>query len=253
MSARQTGSWVFPRLLAHRGGGALAPENTLAGLRLATRLGYAGTEFDVKLSAEGVPVLMHDETLDRTTSGRGVVAATGIAELLALDAGSWFGRAFAGERVPTYEAAAGTCRALDLWANVEIKPCRGRESETGHAVARESARLWAGYGHPPLLSSFSVEALAAAQATAPALPRGLLVEDPPDDWRGMLADLGCVALHVLHTGVTPELAAEVHAAGYGLLCYTVNDPARAQLLYAWGVDCIVTDRLDLFDPAADLP
>ena len=180
----------------------------------------------MKLSAEGVPVLMHDETLDRTTSGRGAVAAAGIAELLALDAGSWFGRAFAGERVPTYESAAGTCRALDLWANVEIKPCRGRESETGHAVARESTRLWAGYARGPLLSSFSVEALAAAQAAAPGVAwRGLLVEDPPADWRRALADLGCVALHVLHTGVTPELAAQVHAAGYGLLRYTVNDLA----------------------------
>jgi glycerophosphoryl diester phosphodiesterase len=250
VSARRTGLWTFPRLLAHRGGGALAPENTLAGVRLAARLGYAGTEFDVKLTAEGVPVLMHDENLDRTTSGHGAVAAASLTDVQALDAGNWFGRAFASERVPTYEAAAGLCRALGLWANVEIKPCPGRGAETGRSVARESMRLWAGYAQPPLLSSFSVEALAAAQATAPLLPRALLVEDPPADWHAALAGLGCVALHLAHSRATPELAAAVHAAGYGLLCYTVNDPARAALLYSVGVDCIVTDRLDLFDPLA---
>ena len=253
MSARPAGPWPFPRLLAHRGGGALAPENTLAGLRLAARLGYTGTEFDVKLSADGVPVLMHDETLDRTTSGHGSVAAAGIAELRGLDAGSWFGRAFTGERVPTFEAAAEACRALGVWANVEIKPCPGREAETGHAVARESMRLWAGDAHPPLLSSFSAEALTAAKVTAPGLPRGFLVEEPPDDWRSALADLGCVALHVLHTRVTADLVAEVHAAGYGLLCYTVNDPARAELLYSLGVNAVVTDRLDLFGSLVKYP
>jgi glycerophosphoryl diester phosphodiesterase len=248
VSARPIGPWPFPRLLAHRGGGALAPENTLAGLRLAARLGYAGTEFDVKLSAEGVPVLMHDDTLDRTTSGFGPVAGAGLAELQDLDAGSWFGRAFAGERVPTYEAAAEACRALGLWANVEIKPCPGREAETGHAVALQSTRLWTGYAHPPLLSSFSVEALAAAKAAAPGAMLGLLVEGAPEDWRAALADLGCVSLHVLHTNITAELAAAVHGAGYGLLAYTVNDRDRAGLLYSRGVDCIVTDRLDLFPP-----
>jgi glycerophosphoryl diester phosphodiesterase len=248
VSTDRKGLWTFPGVLAHRGGGALAPENTLAGLRLAARLGYAGAEFDVKLTAEGVPVLMHDDSLDRTTSGHGPVAAASFPEVATLDAGGWFNHAFAGERVPTYEAAAGLCRTLGLWANVEIKPCPGREAETGHAVARESMRLWAGDAKPPLLSSYSVEALAAAQATAPLLPRGLLVEDPPDDWRSALAGLGCVALHVEHGRATPELAAAVHAAGYGLLCYTANDPARAALLYSFGVDCIVTDRLDLFDP-----
>jgi len=242
--------WPFPRLLAHRGGGALAPENTLAGLRLAARLGYAGVEFDVKLTADGVPVLMHDDSLERTTSGHGPVAAAGFLEMRGLDAGTWFGTAFAGEHVPTFEAAANLCRALGLWANVEIKPCPGREVETGAAVARAAMRLWAGDAHPPLLSSFSAPALVAAQASAPLLPRGLLAVDPPDDWRGALSELGCMALHLQDGRATPELAAVVHAAGYGLLCYTINDPDRAALLSALGVDCIVTDRLDLFDPAA---
>jgi glycerophosphoryl diester phosphodiesterase len=247
MSGRQAALWPFPRLLAHRGGGALAPENTLAGLRVAARLGFQGVEFDVKLTADKVPVLMHDDDLDRTTSGRGPAAAASIVDFAGLDAGSAFNGAFAGERVPTLEEAAAVCRALRLWANIEIKPCPGREVETGTVVARETMRLWAGDAHPPLLSSFSTTALGAAQEAAPLLPRGLLAVDPPADWQPALVSLGCVALHLQHSRVTPELAAAVHAACYGLLCYTVNDRARADLLSALGVDCIVTDRLDLFD------
>jgi glycerophosphoryl diester phosphodiesterase len=241
--------WPFPRLLAHRGGGALAPENTLAGLRLAARLGYRGVEFDVKLTADGVPVLIHDESLERTTSGHGPVVAADALRVSRLDAGTWFGQAFAGERVPTLEAAAGCCRGLGLWANVEIKPCPGREAETGAAVAHAALRLWASDPNPPLLSSFSAAALAAAKAAAPLLPRGLLVVDPPDDWPSALAALGCVSLHLQHDHATADLVAAVHAAGHGVLCYTVNDPDRAAALTGLGVDCIVTDRLDLFQPA----
>lgn len=241
--------WPFPRLLAHRGGGALAPENTLSGLRLARRLAYAGVEFDVKLSQDRVPILMHDDTLDRTTSGQGPVAVVPVAALTALDAGSSFGEAFQGEGVPTFDATARLCQGLGLWANIEIKPCPGREVETGAIVARAAAGLWAGSAMPPLLSSFSREALQSARVAAPHLPRGLLVVEVPPDWQAALARLACVSLHVAHEEVTADLAAALHSAGYGLLCYTVNDPQRAANLYRLGVDCIVTDRLDLFDPA----
>jgi glycerophosphoryl diester phosphodiesterase len=248
VNAQQVLRWPYPRLLAHRGGGGLAPENTLSGLRLARRLGYDGVEFDVKLTADGAAILMHDDTLDRTTTGGGRVALARLAGVSELDAGSWFGRAFAGERVPTFREAAETCRSLGLWANVEIKPCAGREVETGAAVAKDALHSWAGDGNPPLLSSFSRAALAEARRVAPSLARGLLVADVLEDWQAELTALGCVALHVDHEHVTPALVAAVHAAGCALLSYTVNDPGRAAELYAFGVDCIVTDRLDLFEP-----
>ncbi len=164
-------AWPHPRLIAHRGGGALAPENTLAGLRTAASLGYRGVEFDVMLSADGTPVLIHDETLERTTDGRGRVADASDAELARLDAGSWHGEQFAGEPLPSFGDAAELCLALGLWANVEIKPSAGREAETGRKVAQAARELWAGAA-PPLLSSFSLEALAAARDAAPELPRG---------------------------------------------------------------------------------
>ena len=211
-------------------------------------LGYRGVEFDVKLTVDGAPILMHDDTLDRTTTGGGPVAAASLARLSGLDAGAWFGKAFAGEHVPTFREATEVCRRLGLWANVEIKPCPGREAETGAAVAREALQSWAGEAQPPLLSSFSRTALAAAGRAAPSLARGLLVADMPDDWQAELAALGCVALHVEQGRVTAGLVAAVRAAGFALLCYTVNDAARAAELFGLGVDCIVTDRLDLFEP-----
>ena len=222
----------------------------MSALRLAAHLGYRGVEFDVKLSADGVPVLMHDDTLERTTSGHGPVAAATFGELGKLDAGARFHRAFSGEPVPTFEAAARICQSLGLWANVEIKPCPGREAETGAIVAKEAQRLWSEYKTPPLLSSFAVDALRAARDTAPQLPHGLLVVEVPQGWRALVAELGCVALHVQHEHVTPDLVQAVHDAGHGLLCYTVNDATRASELRAIGVDCLVTDRLDLFQPGS---
>src|SRR5262245_61386278 len=144
--------WPFPRVLAHRGGGTLAPENTLAGLRAAAAHGFRGVEFDAKLTRDGVAVLMHDETLDRTTNGRGAVAQTDWKALEHLDAGSWCDRRFAGEAIPTLTAALRVCAVLGLWPNVEIKACPGREAETGDTVAREALDRWPD-STIPLLSS----------------------------------------------------------------------------------------------------
>ncbi|MBS0338469.1 MAG: glycerophosphodiester phosphodiesterase [Proteobacteria bacterium] len=240
--------WPYPRVVAHRGGGTLAPENTLGALRLGASMGFGGVEFDVMLAGDGTPVLIHDETLERTTSGKGGVPAKTYAEIGSLDAGAWHSDRFRGERVPTFVAAAGVCRELGLWPNVEIKPAKGFESQTGRAVARLALDLWRDAALPPVLSSFSVEALAVAQEAAPSLPRGMLVSRIPPDWEARMRKLGCVALHCNYRDLTEPLCAEIHAAGYAILCWTVNDPRDAGRLFGWGVDCVVTDRLDLIGP-----
>jgi glycerophosphoryl diester phosphodiesterase len=240
--------WPYPRIVAHRGGGTLAPENTLAAIRLGASLGFAGVEFDVMLAGDGTPVLIHDETLARTTGVKGEVARTPYAALAKLDAGAWRGERWRGERIPAFADAARLCGELGLWANVEIKPAKGYERETGDAVARAAQALWAGAPRPPLLSSFSVEALAAARAAAPDLARGYLVDRIPADWRATMRPLGCVSLHCDHRSVTPALVEEVHAAGYAVLCWTVNDAGAARRLLGCGVDCLVTDALDLIGP-----
>lgn len=242
--------WPYPKVLAHRGGGILAPENTIAALRCGLAQGFHAVEFDVMLSKDAVPVLMHDCEFGRTLAGTGSVAGSTAEALTAMDAGSWFGAEFAGEPVPLFEDAVAFCRHHDIWMNVEIKPVPGMEALTGEVVAACCASLFADVavsdaGHLPLLSSFSVTALKAAKSAAPALPRGWLTERITPDWKSQCQELGVRALHTNHESLTPELVRQVKDAGYGLFCYTVNDPQRALELLRWGVDAFCTDRLDL--------
>ncbi len=238
--------WPYPRLVAHRGGGLVAPENTLAALRAGQSLGFRAVEFDVKLAADGVAYLLHDATLDRTTSGSGPVDALSWADLAGLDAGSWLGEAFRGEPPARFDEAARLLRSRDTAANVEIKPVPGTERETGAAVARLAADLWAGSPVPPLLSSFSFEALEAAREAVPHLPRGFISSDPGDEDFARLADLGAVSLHASRRHLTPALVDRTHAAGLRLLVWTVNDPVEARRMFAGGVDGIITDNLRQF-------
>ncbi|WP_300453971.1 glycerophosphodiester phosphodiesterase [Accumulibacter sp.] len=235
--------WPLPRIFAHRGGGALAPENTLAGLRLAARLGLRAVEFDVMLSADGTPWLIHDETLERTTSGCGRVGETSDAVLRVLDAGAGQHPAFAGEPLPTLESAAGVCRQLGLWVNVEIKPASGCEALTGDVVARHVRRLWAG-DDLPLVSSFSETTLAAARAAVPDLPLGSVYERPPADWLTRVDALAALTLHCAASSLDDELRWAARRAGIPLLCYTVDDPHRAAALFRSGVAAVFSDRID---------
>lgn len=250
--------WPYPKIVAHRGAGTLAPENTLAAMRTARKRGFRGVEFDVMLARDGVPVLMHDAQLGRTVAGSGNVNDHDAAQLQKMDAGAWFGAHFAGEPVPDFESIANFCRASEIWMNVEIKPAPGFEAATGEAVARHAARIFAAElqtaptvrsaARLPLLSSFSIDALLAARAAAPALPRAVLVDAIAPDWQQRCEEVGACALHLNHRVLTAEMARTVTRAGLGLFCYTVNDPARARVLLAWGVDGFCTDRLDLIGP-----
>jgi glycerophosphoryl diester phosphodiesterase len=233
--------WPYPRIVAHRGGGTLAAENTLGALRTGAALGFKAVEFDVMLAADGVPVLIHDETTERTTGVKGRVAQLRAAQLEGLDAGN-------GEGIPSFEKAAALCRKLGLWANVEIKPAAGHERATGETVARMARDLWRGAAQTPLLSSFSLAALLAAQEAAPELPRGYIVREVPPDWESKLKRLGCVSLHCDHRKLDPALIAPVQAAGYAVACWTVNDPAWARRLFDQGVDCLITDALKVIGP-----
>ena len=240
--------WPYPRILAHRGGGTLAPENTLGALRLGAQMGFKGVEFDVMLAGDGIPVLIHDRTLERTTGVRGMVSAVPYAELARLDAGKWRGERWRGESIPRFEDAARLCRELGLWTNVEVKPAHGFERRTGAAVARMAAELWRGADRPPILSSFSAVALAAAREAAPQLPRGLLLTRLPPYWLEMLRDLDCAALHCNYRVLKARVIEAAHAAGCAVLAWTVNDRRPARRLLGWGVDCLVTDRLDRIAP-----
>lgn len=231
----------LPRWIAHRGGGSLAPENTLGGIRLAARLGFKAVEFDVMLSGDGTPVVIHDETLERTTNGAGRVCDTPDALLFSLDAGC-------GESVPRFAEAAALCRELGLLANVEIKPATGHEKATAEVVARMTAAMWHGAAVQPLLSSFSLEALEIARDLVPEIARGVLFEAVPSGWMNELQRLQAVSLHCDASLLCDDVLAEAVAQGVPVLCYTVNAAESAEALFARGVNALFTDRLDLFSP-----
>ena len=224
----------YPRIIAHRCGGRLARENSLAGLSATASIGCHGVEFDTMLSADGVPVLMHDLTVDRTTDGHGKVADLTAKELRQMKLGS--------EAVPLLAEALARCAELGLWANVELKPPAGGEALLGRVVGQFLAANWNGHG---VVSSFSDLASLEARQAAPSLDYALLVEALPDDWLDRARRLGAVAVHANAARLTDADRTAVHAAGLTLACYTVNRRADAELLLASGV-AVFTDRPDLW-------
>lgn len=241
--------WPYPRWIAHRGAGKLAPENTLAAFHLALERGWRMAECDVTLSSDGTPFLLHDARLERTTNGQGLACVQSWAQLARLDAGAWHGAAYAGEPLPTLAMLATLAQAEGLALNLELKPGPGDEARCGRIAAAEAQRLWAGApGAPPLLSSFSVAALRAARAAAPALPRAHLFDCLQGDWIGAALDLGCVAIVVRWNALDAGQIALAHQAGLRVLSYTVNDAAVAERLIEAGIDGLISDAIDRFTP-----
>jgi len=247
--------WPYPKIIAHRGGGSLAPENTLAAFRCGATHGFRAVEFDVMLAKDGVPIVMHDPMLGRTVAGSGSVSDYMSHALTQMDAGTWFGQEYAGELVPTFEQVADFCIDNQLWMNIEIKPVPGFEEVTGRVVAQYTKRIFGDLltrephdparAGLPLLSSFSFEALQAAHKAAPEIPRALLLDQISADWQSKLKTLGAIAIDTNHQHLTLEQARAIKDAGYGLFCYTVNEPDRAHQILDWGVDAICTDRIDI--------
>lgn len=250
-------AWPWPRWIAHRGAGKLAPENTLAAFELGWRHGWRAFECDVKLSADGVPFLLHDATLERTTNGHGVAGELAWDALARLDAGGWHSPAFAGEPLLRLDRLVAWALPRGALLNLEIKPTPGTEAATGAAVAQAVDALWRdhGAGTPggppwPLLTSFQPVALQAAQATCPHLPRGLLLDTLwPGCW-AVARSLGCVAVVLNHRLWTRTLLQQQRAAGYRTLAYTVNHARRAEQLLRWGLDAVISDRIDALGPGA---
>lgn len=239
-------NWPYPKLYAHRGGGSLAPENTLGAIRVGQSLGFRAHEIDVKLTRDGVLILLHDPTLERTTSGKGRAADLRWEELRALDSGSWHSKEFAGERLCSFEEATQLFRSRETTVDIEIKPTPGFDVATGRAAAAAAQALWKGAPVPPYLSSFSFEALMAAKEVAPEIPRAWLIDTFTDaDW-DRLKDLDAVAVNTSYKKFDLADTARLHDAGYRVNLYTVNDEATAEKCLEAGVDGLFTDNLRVF-------
>jgi glycerophosphoryl diester phosphodiesterase len=232
----------LPPLIGHRGAKDHAPENTLASIREAARQGATWVEVDVKLTADGHPVLMHDADLGRTTDGSGPMAAAPLSAVRALDAGSWFSQDFAGERVPTLEETLDLVLGLGLSIDLEIKPCPGRERETAEAALAVAGRVWPSSRPAPLVTSFAADALEAALRARPDWPRGMLFGERPADWAERAERLHAAVLIGDQRRLTAGEVREMRSTGRPVLSYTVNDADRAAELFDWGVDAVFTDR-----------
>ena len=256
MNASSQNDWPYPGWIAHRGAGELAPENTLAAFRRGASYGYTMFECDVKLSSDGVPFLLHDDTLERTTNSTtdstsnisGVAGNLSWAALQKLDAGSWHSAEFAGEPLPSLEQVAQYCLANKFDLNIEIKPTPGLEAETGRVVAEHAARLWRSVDRQPLLTSFRPEALEATQQVAPDLRRGLLLHELWTGWLETALVLGCQAVVCNSRLWDKSSVTQAKSAGFKTLSYTVNDQAEVDRLLELGTHGIITDRVDVFDP-----
>jgi glycerophosphoryl diester phosphodiesterase len=221
----------LPKVIGHRGAMAYAPENTLASFREARRRGATWVETDIKLTADGVPIVMHDDSLKRTTGVDRLVAMTPRAELP--------------KDVPTFEEAIACFQELGLGCNVEIKPDEGREAETARVTVATLRRRWPSTLPPPVLSSFKEVSLAAARDAAPEFARAILLGELKDDWRARADAVGALGVNTNGEKLAAPRAREVKQAGFALSVYTIDDPALAKALIAMGVDCVITDKPDV--------
>jgi glycerophosphoryl diester phosphodiesterase len=236
--------------VAHRGAGRLAPENTLAAFRLGASHGYRAFECDVKLSADDIPFLLHDDTLQRTSSSSGVAGLRSWSGLSRLDAGSWHSRVYAGEPLPSLEAIARFVQVNGYALNIEIKPTTGTERHTGEVVGQQVMRQWVAPASKVLFSSFKPKALEGVRKTAPEVSRALLLDSLWTGWWDAAQDLGCRAVVTNYSIMSQALVDQLHAAGLRALVYTVNDPGPVAWLQSMGIDGIITDAVDRFAPAA---
>lgn len=227
---------------AHRGASAACPENTMAAFRKGLELGATGIETDVQMTRDGGLVLIHDESLDRTTDGKGFVKDLTLREVLEVDAGSWFGAAFSGERIPTLEDLLDLLQPTETILNIELKNgiflYPGMEEKVIAAV-REF-----GMSERVILSSFNHYSLAYCKSLAPDILTGILyMEGLYRPW-DYAATLRADALHANHFAVLPEFAAEASEHGIDYHPFTVNDPERMKYLIDAGVAGIITDYPD---------
>ncbi len=233
-----------PRVIAHRGASAYAPENTVVAFTKAAQLGIKWVEFDVMLTADNVPIIFHDDELDRTTNGRGEVSVHSAAYLATLDAGSWFNPIYSGEKIPTLKAVLDVLSNTQLSANVEIKAPAGQDEKLVIRILETMSGYLQQRPSTILFSSFSVDALRYLRHYFPQARCGLLLHEWEPNWQALCEELQCVSVHVNHEIMTVAAAKQIKAMNNQLLCYTVNDDHRAQALYAMGVDAVFSDAPD---------
>ncbi|MAZ77945.1 MAG: glycerophosphodiester phosphodiesterase [Legionellaceae bacterium] len=228
-------SFKYPRFIAHRGASGSAPENTLKAFREAKRLGASMVEFDVGLCADEVAVVIHDDTVDRTTNGHGNVLALTLAELRALDAGE-------GERIPTLGEVLACLVELNLAANIEIKPCRGLEKRTVSTVLADIAR-WQAKLPAIVISSFSNVVLNEVRRQSDQSLLAALFEALPEGWEKQIVHLNCISVNLNKAHINAQKIQLIKSKGYQVLCYTAETSREAEPCFEMGVDAVFVNNI----------
>lgn len=241
----------MPPWIAHRGGGSDAPENTLAAFALGHAAGFRAFECDVQRTRDGVCVLMHDDGVERTTSGRGDLLQHDWAEVASWDAGAWHSPAFCGVRVARLDELLAWARPLDVVLNLELKPLPGDASANAQAAA-ETLRTcdWAMASDRLLISSFAPQALASFARELPQLPRALLCETLSESVWATAQDLKVQGLSTEYRQWSAEAVARAHSLGWATAAYTVNRAQDIERMQRMGVDSWFTDAVREFGPRA---
>ncbi len=236
---------TVPQIIAHRGASAYAPENTLSAFKQAKVLGASMVEFDVMLEASGIPIVIHDFDLKRTTSGKGKVTETNYQKIRELDAGRWFSKRYQGEHIPKLEEVLELLGDIKLNANIEIKSSNQRQSETAQNVLSVINQCWPMHLEEPIISSFDFEVLARIREISPDTRIGLLFDTWQADWLDKVKEFNAVSVHFNHRQLNKKRIEEIKQHDVLLLAYTVNRARRAVKLLGLGVDAIFTDYPDL--------
>lgn len=236
---------VVDKIIGHRGACAYAPENTFASFEQALAMGCRFIEFDVMCSADGEPFIIHDDTLKRTTNGKGEVGKVDAKYLRGLDAGSWFSKRFKGEAIPHFNDVLQWLSASSVHANVEIKPFPGAVEQTTTAVLSAIHRYWPADRQLPLISSFEWDALVLCRSLAPEMPIGWLLHEWDEQWLKKAKELECYSIHFNRKILTQARVKAVKEQGYIVCSYTVNRKRLANKLFQWGVDAVFSDYPDL--------
>lgn len=239
----------LPKVIGHRGAASYAPENTLESIHTAADVGAEWIELDVKLTKDMVPIIFHDEDLERTTNGSGLVAETTYEDIQQLEAGSWYADSFSGVKIPTLEEALEEIINRDLGLNLEIKPCPSREKDTTEAALDILSQIWDDHDRL-LISSFQNICLEVARDMAPDWHYGYLIggnsaEDLPDGWLDIADYLDVKTINLGTNIINEEVIRSVIDKDLIPLVYTVNDPSEARRFQAWGVQTFFSDEPDV--------
>ncbi|KTC66146.1 glycerophosphodiester phosphodiesterase, cytosolic (plasmid) [Legionella adelaidensis] len=235
----------LPRIIAHRGASAYAPENTIVAFEKAVEMGARCIEFDVMLSADGLPFIFHDEKLKRTTNGKGEVGLVTGEYLRNLDAGRWYSKRFTGTKIPDFVETLHWLVDKGVNANIEIKPYPGTTEQTTTTILSHLNRFWPAQKTFPLVSSFDLEALKLCRSISPEIPLGLLFDEWNENWLKLAKDLDCFSVHFNKNALNKKRVQAIKEQGYKLCAYTVNSRRQANKLFKWGVDAIFSDYPDL--------